>query len=317
MVVLAVCLNPALDKQFFVEDFNINKLHIISNSDVETTPGGKGINVATILATYGIRSIVTGFLGGFTGQIILSKLRNYRELITTNFVLIEDETRENIAISDSENHTLTELNSTGPLITDEDLDYFLPRFEVLVQKSDIVVMSGSVPKNTPHEIYGILTKIAKKYGKKVIWEVREEFIAEGLKVAVPDMIKIDTRFSEKLYNVDFSNEKDYITSLKVIYNQGLEMLITSYKIVNNIVITKEGVWKLSPKVEIEIANLLGTGDTFVAGLVYALNLGKCCIEMGKFGYAAAVAKTFRSRKEPPTLEEIQKTLEMVNVERID
>ncbi len=317
MTVLAVCLNPALDKQFFVEDFSINKLHILSNTDVETTPGGKGINVAVILATYGIRSIVTGFLGGFTGQIILSKLRNYRDLITTNFVLIEDETRENIAIADPENHTLTELNSTGPSITEEDLDYFLSRFEVLVQKADIVVMSGSVPKNTPHDIYGTLTKIARKYGKKVIWEVREEFIVEGLKVAVPDIVKIDARFSEKLYYMDFSNEKEYIDSLKKIYNQGLEMLITSYKTVNNIIITKEGIWKLSPKVNIEMANLLGTGDTFVAGLVYALSLGKCCIEMGKFGYAAAVAKTWHSRKESPTLEEIQKSLEMINVERID
>ncbi|MGC8902963.1 MAG: 1-phosphofructokinase family hexose kinase [Fervidobacterium sp.] len=315
--VLAVCLNPALDREFVIDNFTINKLNIVPNEKNKMTPGGKGVNVAVILSRYNISSIVTGFIGGYVGNVLLSELRKVGPMISTSFVRIADETRENIAIADTVNHTLTEINSEGPCVDFEVIDSFLKRYEVLVQQVRTVVISGSIPCGVPNSIYGELTKIAKKHNKYVIWEARDEIITESIKVTFPDVIKYDMRRSEKILGSILNTEKEYIQAAKEFVKLGAKLVILSYKTIFDFVATVDGVWKFSPNLDIDHSYLLGSGDTFVAGIVLAHLENKCCIDMAKYGYAAAVAKTSHMGKEPPSSEEIEKFLDLISSERVE
>lgn len=315
--VLAVCLNPALDREFVIEKFELNRLNIVPNEKNKMTPGGKGVNVAVILSKYNIPSIVTGFIGGYVGHVLISELRKIGLLISTSFVNIDGETRENIAIADIVNHTLTEINSEGPIVDSKSIDAFLKRYEVLVQQVETVVISGSLPRGVPNEMYGELTKIAKKYNKIVFWEARDEIIKESIKIAFPDVLKYDMRRSEKILGNILNTEKEYIEITKEFIKRGASLVITSYKTVFDFVGTADGVWKFSPKVEIDHSYLLGSGDSFVAGMVLAQLEGKCCIDMARYGYAAAVAKTSHIGKEPPTKQQIEEYLNLIVSERVE
>ncbi|AMW32766.1 PfkB family carbohydrate kinase [Fervidobacterium islandicum] len=317
MEVLTVCLNPALDREFVVDNFKIDKLNIVPNEKNKMSPGGKGVNVAVILSNYGVKSVVTGFLGGYVGNVLLSELRKKSSLITTSFMRINDETRENIAIVDTVNHTLTEINSEGPRVNEEDIKKFIKRFEVLVQKVKVVVISGSVPKGVPNNIYGELTKIAKKYNKTVFWEARDEIITESIKIAYPDVLKYDMRRSEKVLGNILNTEQEYTQAAKEFVKQGVKLTILSYKTVYDFVANEDGVWKFSPKIQIDHSYLLGSGDTFVAAMVYANLKNKCCIDMARYGYAAAVAKTSYLGKEPPSVEQIEEFLGHITTERVE
>jgi len=317
MKVLAVCLNPALDREFVVDHFTLNKLNIVRNENNHMSPGGKGVNVAVILAKYGISSIVSGFVGGYVGHMLISELRKIGPLISTSFVNIREDTRENIAIEDTVNHTLTEINSEGPFITQDSIDIFLRRFEVLVQKVQIVVISGSVPKGVDYSIYGELTKIAKRYNKTVFWEARDEVINASMKVALPDVIKYDMRQSDNILGKSLSNEEEYISAARDFIKNGAKLVILSYKTIYNFVGTADGVWKFSPKVEIDHSQLLGSGDTFVAGMILAQLDEKCCLDMARYGYAAAVAKTAYMGKEPPSRIQIGEYTNNILSERVD
>ncbi|SHN58068.1 1-phosphofructokinase family hexose kinase [Fervidobacterium gondwanense] len=317
MEVLSVCLNPALDRKFIIDGFTLDKLNIVSKEKNRMTPGGKGVNVSVVLSHYSIPSIVTGFIGGYVGQILLSELRKYGSLISTSFVRISDETRENIAIADTLSHTLTEINSEGPTVNELDLNNFLKRYEVLVQKVRAVVISGSVPKGVPLSFYGELTKIAKKYRKVVFWEARDEIITESIKVAFPDVLKYDMRRSEKILGRILNTEQEYIQAAKDFVKQGARLVILSYKTVYDFVATEDGVWKFSPKVEIDHSYLLGSGDNFVAGMIFANSKGMCCLDMARYGYAAAVAKTSYIGKEPPSLSLIEEYLGKISTERVE
>jgi len=317
MEVLAVCLNPALDREFVIDNFKIDKLSIVPNEKNTMSPGGKGVNVAVILSHYGVSSIATGFLGGYAGNVLLSELRKKSTLITTSFLRINDETRENIAIADTINHTLTEINSEGPTVSEEDVKKFIKRYEVLVQKVKVVVISGSIPRGVPNSIYGELTKIAKKYNKFVFWEARDEIITDSIKIAFPDVLKYDMRRSEKVLGNILSTEQEYIKAAKDFIKQGAKLVILSYKTIHDFVANEDGVWKFSPKVQIDHSYLLGSGDTFVAAMVYAHLQNKCRLDMARYGYAAAVAKTSYLGKEPPSVGQIEEFLAHITTERVE
>jgi len=317
MKVLAVCLNPALDREFVIDHFTLNKLSVVRNENNHMSPGGKGVNVAVILAKYGVSSVVSGFVGGYVGHMLISELRKIGPLISTSFVNIRDDTRENIAIEDTVNHTLTEINSEGPVINQDSIDIFLKRFEVLVQKVQTVVISGSVPKGVDYSIYGELTKIAKRYNKTVFWEARDEVINASMKVALPDVIKYDMRQSENILGRNLNNEGEYVSAARDFIKNGAKLVILSYKTIYNFVGTVDGVWKFSPRVEIDHSRLLGSGDTFVAGMILAQLDGKCCLDMARYGYAAAVAKTAYMGKEPPSRIQIGEYTNNILSERVD
>ncbi len=317
MDVLTVCLNPALDRGFVIDNFSIDKLNIVPNDKNMMSPGGKGVNVAVILSKYGISSITAGFLGGYVGNVLLAELRKTSPLISTSFLRISGETRENIAIADTIHHTLTEINSEGPTVSEEDIKDFIKRYEVLVQKVKTVVISGSVPKGVPYSIYGELTKIAKKYRKIVFWEARDEIIYESIKVAFPDVLKYDMRRSEKILGKILTSEQEYVQAAKDFIKQGASLVILSYKTIHDFIATADGVWKFSPKIEIDHSYLLGSGDNFVAAMVYAQLNGNCCIDMARYGYAAAVANASYIGKEPPTLSQIEEYLGNIITERVE
>ncbi|MBO8161501.1 MAG: 1-phosphofructokinase family hexose kinase [Thermosipho sp. (in: Bacteria)] len=317
MPILTVCMNPALDREFYINDFTIDKLHRLTIENSRMTPGGKAINVAVDLAAFGIKSVVTGFIGGYLGDVVLTELRETSELITTNFVHIEEEIRENIAIIDEKNHTLTEINSSGPTIPLEDLQHFLRRYKLIVPTVRVVVLSGSLPIGIPNSIYGELTKLAKKYNKAVFWEAKDEIITESLKISVPFVLKPDFRREKKLFGEDLKTEQDYIDAGKEIIRYGVKMAVLSYKIDYDIVVTNDGVWFVKPLVGVEHAHLLGTGDTYMAAMIYKYLETNDLVEIAKYGYAAALAKTWYKRKIPPTFEDIEKAMEKFKIERVE
>ena len=70
-MIYTVTFNPSLDYIVSVDDF---RLGLTNRTDSELIlPGGKGINVSTILNNLGIPSTALGFVAGFTGDEIAKK----------------------------------------------------------------------------------------------------------------------------------------------------------------------------------------------------------------------------------------------------
>ncbi len=319
MKVLTVTLNPALDRIMFIENFQINKLHRVPSFDKSIlSPGGKGVNVSVALAKLGIPSIATGFLGGYMGRILIEELRKVSNLITTNFVFIKDETRENIAIIDEENHTITEINSPGPKIEEIDLEHLIRRYTMSLSRVEVVVISGSIPESLTSDVYVELVKIAKEKGKTIFMETRDKHISVLYnKGAVPDFIKPDFRMEYSLLGKELKDLDDFISQAKKLIDAGAKLAVLSYQVDKDIIVVKDGAWIIKPKVGVDISHVLGTGDTYTAAMVYRyLNGVGDALDIGRYGYIAALAKTKKARKDPPTLEEIEEFADKYVLERV-
>lgn len=319
MKVITVTFNPALDREFVVEDFRVNELHRVSHyKDIVMSPGGKGINVSIALAKLRVQSVAIGILGGYIGRVLLSELNRLSPLISTSFVHIDQETRENISIIDPKNHTLTEINSPGPIVEKHAIDLLLKRYEIFLSRAEVVVLSGSLPPNLQGDIYGVFAKTAKQKGKQVFMEIVDEYIKPALQIQTPDVIKPDVReknvvLGEKLVSLD-----DYIQAASELIKMGCKMSVISYQIKSDIVATNDGVWLITTPKDIEISNLLGAGDAYMAAMVYKRfsTSDYDLLEVAKFGYAAALAKTKKLPKQMPEYDEIVDCLQDCQVEKL-
>ena len=84
-MILVVNLNASVDKRY--EMINLNKGSVMRARTVENTPGGKGIHVANVATILDEECLVTGFLGGKTGEFIEEGLKSYG--IKSDFVKIK------------------------------------------------------------------------------------------------------------------------------------------------------------------------------------------------------------------------------------
>ena len=130
LMILVINLNASLDKRYELVDFAKGK--IVRAKSVDNTPGGKGIHVANVDTILGEDTVVTGFLGGKTGEFVAGKLYDYG--ITGDFVDVAGETRSCLAIL-TEDGAQTEILEPGPDVSPEELKKFRTKYAELLEKA--------------------------------------------------------------------------------------------------------------------------------------------------------------------------------------
>lgn len=319
MNVLTVTLNPALDREIVVENFSINEFHRVKNPSYSVMdPGGKGVNVSVILAGLGVRNVAMGFLGGNIGKVVEERMRLISDLITTSFVHVEEETRENIAIVDPLGDTITEINSSGPLIKPDDLRMFLRRFEVALSRVRHVVISGSIPRGVDNDICKTLCKKVTDAGKLAFAEGIGPAFEMAVDAGVITVARPDLRSRKLIFGESLVDLNDYIKAAKKIIEKGAKLAILSYAIEGDVIATKDGVWLFKTRGHIDRSHLLGTGDAFMAGVVHSMiEDEKDCFLAAKRGMSAAVAEAEYISKELISIKDIDEHIDSFDVRELE
>ncbi|HNR79617.1 MAG TPA: 1-phosphofructokinase family hexose kinase, partial [Mesotoga infera] len=85
-----------------------------------------------------------------------------------------------------------------------------------------------------------------------------------------------------------------------------------------VIATREGVWLFRAKSHIEKSHLLGTGDAFMAGMVYSImNDERDFFQAARKGMAAAIAEAGFISKELITPKDIEENLESFEIRRLE
>ena len=103
-MIYTITFNPALDYIAQVENFEIGQINRTKTEKI--LPGGKGLNVSTVLKNLGLENTALGFIAGFTGKELKRKIEEYG--IETDFVEVKNGiTRINVKISSKEETALS------------------------------------------------------------------------------------------------------------------------------------------------------------------------------------------------------------------
>lgn len=281
-MILVVNLNASVDKRYEMKE--LEKGTVMRAFKVENTPGGKGIHVANVATILGEECIATGFLGGKTGEFIEEKLADYN--IKSDFIKINGETRECLAII-TEDLDQTEILEPGPEVSMEEQNKFLLKYKELIKSSNIIVASGSVPRNIPKSFYGELISIANKNKKKFLLDTSGELLVEGIK-SKPFFIKPNRDEIEALTGKRIETDKDAIEEIKKFQEQGIEFVVISLGSKGSIAGYKGKFYKvIVPKVK--AVNPVGSGDSYVGGVAVALERGYDIEDILRYASACGTA----------------------------
>ena len=115
-MIYTVTFNPSLDYIVSIDDFHLGKTNRTRTEQM--LPGGKGINVSTVLHNLGIENTALGFTAGFTGEELLRKMKEIG--FYCDFIPLEHGcSRINIKMKDFDG---TEINGQGPSISQKPSD---------------------------------------------------------------------------------------------------------------------------------------------------------------------------------------------------
>ena len=171
-MIYTVTLNPSIDFIVRIDKVEIGEVNRMDSDD--KFAGGKGINVSRILQRLGIDNTATGFIGGFTGRFVTESLD--AEGIKTKFVAVDQDTRINVKIKADQE---TEINGTGPVITEEQLAE-LEAILSSVTADDVVVFAGSAPSNLGNKVYNKLIPLVRETGAQVVCDFEGQTLLDSL-----------------------------------------------------------------------------------------------------------------------------------------
>ena len=145
-MIYTVTFNPSLDYIVSVDDF---KLGLTNRTSSELMlPGGKGINVSTVLMNLGIENTALGFTAGFVGKEIIRRLHEMG--VKSEFIQIsEGVSRINLKLKSIDG---TEINGAGPVISKDKVEELMKKLEELGE-GDVLFLAGSIPSSMPDDMY--------------------------------------------------------------------------------------------------------------------------------------------------------------------
>ena len=291
-MIYTITFNPALDYITQVENFKIGE---INRTKTETIlPGGKGLNVSIVLKNLGIENTALGFVAGFTGEELIRKMES--QGVKTDFVKVEKGiTRINIKISSMSENTVEEtaLNGMGPQITKGDMDVLFEKIQKMSTK-DVVILSGSIPKNIETDIYEKLCKELKEKEITFIVDSTQELLMNVLKYN-PFLIKPNKEELEETLNCKISTKEDIVNAAKELKKMGAQNVLVSLGNDGALLLTKEDETYDSKAPKGQVVNTVGSGDSMVAGFLAGYYQTQDYEYALKVGVAAGSASAFSIR----------------------
>jgi tagatose 6-phosphate kinase len=256
-MILTVTLNAALDVTYQVPRVDWDGVNRVAA--VHRRAGGKGVNVARVLAALGQDVLVTGLAGGPTGQAIEADLQEAG--LPHAFVGIAADSRTTLVVADSGQTAL--FNEPGPEVAAAEFGRMVGRFTDLLATAEAVVISGSLPRGVPLDAYATLAAIAAEHGVPAIVDADGEPLrhAPGGR---PSIVKPNAE--ELARAVPEGGPEEGAQALR---GRGAESVVVSMGADGLLAVTPEGIFRARMPYKVE-GNPTGAGDSLVAGLALGL-----------------------------------------------
>lgn len=292
-MIYTVTFNPALDYILELDKLEIGK---IQKSKTELIlPGGKGINVSTVLTNLEIDNIALGYKAGFVGAELERLLRNMK--IKTDFIDLEEgNSRINVKISGEEE---TAINTNGPQISENKILELLEKLKTL-NENDYLVLSGSIPSSIKDDIYEKICRIVKKQNVKIVVDATKNLLVQALKYN-PFLIKPNNEELGEIFGVEIHTKEDAYVYGKKLKEMGAKNVLVSMGKIGAALIDEAGQEYFIKSPEGKRVNTVGSGDSMVAGFIAGFlkyNNYNDALRMGvSAGSASALSKYLATKEE--------------------
>ena len=270
-MIYTVTFNPSLDYIVSVENFQLGLTNRTSSEML--LPGGKGINVSTVLMNLGIESIALGFTAGFTGDEIQRQVEEIG--VNARFIPVDEGiSRINLKLQNIEG---TEINGQGPAISREKTQQLFEMLDQL-QEGDVLVLAGSIPASMPDDIYRNILKRLDGKGILIAVDATGNLLVNVLEYH-PFLVKPNNHELGEIFGVELKDRESVIPYAKKMQEMGATNVLVSMAGDGAVLVAEDGSIFQSEAPKGKVVNSVGAGDSMVAGFIAGY------LEDGSYGKA--------------------------------
>lgn len=254
--------NPAIDITYGVPQPRLGQVHRVSS--IVRRAGGKGLNVAAVLAQLGVRSRVTGFLGGRGGAELRELVRDWP--VDQDWVDLGPAcpTRSSVAVR-ADDGSVTVFNEAGPTTSAAHWDRLTEAVRQALSPQDVLVVSGSCPPGTTSQDLAALLGAARERGARTVLDTSGPLLVACAGLA--DVVKPNR---EELAQA--TGTTDLAAGAKALLENGTGGVVVSDGPRGMYLFTASpqgGTWHADAP-DVPVVNPTGAGDSAVAALAAEL-----------------------------------------------
>ncbi len=269
-MIYTVTFNPSLDYIVSVEDF---KLGLTNRTSSELMlPGGKGINVSTVLGNLGIESTALGFLAGFTGKEIAGRLDQMG--LKNGCIWVEE--------------LMKQLSALG--------------------EGDVLFLAGSIPSSMADDAYQKIMEMLDGKGVRIVVDATRDLLMKVLPYH-PFLIKPNNHELGEIFGVELKTRESVVPYAKQLQEKGAQNVLVSMAGEGAVLVAASGEVFEAPAPKGKLINGVGAGDSMVAGFMAGYMEKEDYLHAFHMGIAAGSASAFSENL--ATREEIASVYEQI------
>jgi 1-phosphofructokinase family hexose kinase len=285
--IIVIAPNSAVDSLYVLPHLEIGHVH--RALQVWHTAGGKGNNMARAVVKLGGSVLSLGIVGGTSGQLIVNEL--VREGIAADVTWTTTETRRCLTISSQDgSKETTVVLEAGKSVGAQARESLFAKALHYADQSPFLTLNGSLPPDFPDDYYAqIITTLKENASVRIAVDCTGEPLRLSAQ-AGPWLIKVNLQEFQHVFAAhqswDWRIPADVFQSLQRV---GLEYLIITDGRRGAYVFRKQVAPFRVFTTEGTLVSTAGAGDTFLAGLLLALERGQPIESAARYAAAAAVA----------------------------
>lgn len=220
--VITITLNPSLDETLITRHLKMGYTnHVAATKHLDAS--GRGVNISRALDCLNSPTEAIIVLGDDTvGLAYRSLIR--QESFANHIIRYEGHTRSDTIIVDEGEHKETHIIDEDSIGPRKDITDIVELIDQRTNEGDIVVCAGTLPQETPNDIYLKLVDVAHDAGAQVALVANDEPLKLGLK-SVPEIVVVMQREIESLFNFPVRTLDDICSSAHRIQELGCRQVL--------------------------------------------------------------------------------------------
>jgi 1-phosphofructokinase family hexose kinase len=306
-------MNPAIDRTILVDRLAFDdRAYILSSKD---SPGGRGINAAYVIHSFGGKTLAIFPAGGERGHRFEHAMKDCGFPVAT--VPIGNDIRLNFTITDRNGLTV-KLNEIGPRLERGELASVEGTVEGQLGGASWLLLCGSLPPGVPADFYAQLIARARKKGVRTLLDTDGEPLSQGIE-AGPTIVMPNQQEAERLLNTVLLTRSHSLAAAQKILSMGAESVVLSLgsrgaigAVAND---AKSSVWEAVPP-RVDAISPIGAGDAMAAAVSWSIVRGADFPQALRWGVAAGTASAKLPGMTFPSLEQVEEVRSEVDLRQI-
>lgn len=258
-MIATVTPNPSLDRTVAVHTLHRGEVH---RSRAHLDPGGKGVNVARVLAAAGRPTTALLPSGGPEGARLGALLQ--RERVPVAEVPVRGATRSNLTVVEADG-TTTKLNEPGAALTSVEARELVEGAGRLAEGSDWLATCGSLPAGGPDDLHADLVEAGRRAGARTAVDTSGPALARAVE-ACPDLVKPNHDELAELAGHPLTTLGAVLDVVQGLRGRGVGAVLVSLGADGALLVEDTGAWHAHGPAP-TVLSTVGAGDALLAGFL--------------------------------------------------